>query len=749
MSSVRTLPPNRQDLEVRLIQAASSAAWGKPGWLNGQVRLVLLLSQNNPVPAPSRPTPPITVAHARLAALIDLAAHLTPEQMNRTLEEIGKIPTESVRLELLSRLLPTLPALRRQEALQMLWRGLKGIGVAGIRARVLLRMIPLVREAVAALPTSFMAVFELAQALESPEARIRSLIALSRYVPPDLALGVQRSVLNSLDHTHDDSLRTNALATLAESLLPELAERAFACALAIHSPEERVRTLAALGRILPVGLAPTLQSAAIDAIETIRGVDARVNALTELAPYLGAVDSDQPFPPALTRALTLAVNLPQRLFQARALVILAPHLPRELQGEALAAVNSLPNEMERALLLAELARELPADMLIASLAIAHTLQQQDARVHALTALAKHLPEQARAQTIADAFAAASNLENPFERVNALVNLLDVLSVPLQEQALTHALETTRRIENPNTRGRALTLLSPHLNDALIERALDVALSLEDMQRQLVALIGLVPRLPANAQAAYYPQMLTLVAEIPQEFRRARGLLTLASHLPPALIPDALTIAYGIHEPFDRLSALIVLAQNSPPSQRPQLVGEAWRLVPHVDNGYDRASALASLAPLLPPSAEEDLTRAVGMAIGSIMDEYDQASAILLLAPLLATDKSRRTSSQMPQIGLVMVEALRVIVRITDPDERLIRLSEWVHLWVGYIPPEDSTLHHQLWAETLQRLAMLPLSDTIRCLAALVPVVGLLGDEGAVKEFVNSVTNLHEFLKETE
>lgn len=729
---------NLDELEARLTQLAAQAPGQSDGDVYEQVRALLAYAHAYDQKQPTqRPAKPLSPNAARLSLLVDVVATMNAAQTLNLLTSLEHIQDETLRFDLLSRVARYLPPDKRRDVVDTVWRGVRGVGSASARARLLFQLYPLVEEIQNTPPTSFMAVFDIAQNIDNVETRTRSLIALSRYVPPDLTLSVQRSVLDAVDSMSGDTSKTNTLVSLSETLAPELIDRALACAMDIHTPDERVRALTSLARVLPADRTRNVQEEVLRSIEGIAAEEHRVEALTAFAPYLEYVREEAAdFPAILERALAVAVGVTRRQFRARALVALAPMLPSELQGEALAAVHALPYERDRATMLATLAATLPPNMLVASLAVAHTMNDQDARVHALTALAHRLPEQARPQTVRDAFAAAMNLPRQFERVTALMELVDLMPSELVHQVYLSALETTRMIKNVNSRARALNMMSADLPDDLLTRAVDIARTLQEAQQRLSALGPLVERLPAEQQQPLLANMLETLRDIRHEYRRSRAIMSVAALMPKTMQPALIEAAHSIRDPYDRLSALIAIAQNTNAAERVPLVGEAWTLLRQVENGYDRASGLAAIAPLLPASAEGDLTRAVGMVIGSIMDEYDQASAIILLAPLLATDKTRTIN--LPSKTAVLRDAIRVALRTTDQAERAELLAEGVRHWVDSVPTSERAIHNALWSDLIPRMGVLPLADVVLCVGALLPLVRHLAGERGVQEVLSAM-----------
>jgi hypothetical protein len=726
--------PSKEDMEARLAQL--TAPTERDGEVLEQMRLLVQVCRlNDPRPRRQRVVRPHTSKTARLHLFLGNGLTLTPSQRQKILQEIQTVNDDVLRLPLLARLAPQLPVEKRREVAYQIWRGLLGVGLAYERAQLIFQLATLVDTLSQSPSSAVVSILGHAREIEDRPARVRALIALSQHFPAELKATIQSEALRDIEQLSGDAARCSALTTLADVLLPERVDQALACAFQIEAPEERVRALTALARTMPSDVAQRIQMQALDAIETIMGEEPRVEALIAFSPYLDyAQEADDEFPAILERALGIAIGMTRRQFRARALVALAPHLPRELKGEAIAAVNKLESEHERAALLQNLAPHLPPNMLVASLAVVHTMQAQDARVYALTTLARYVPEKARQQTVADALAATEVLPHHFERVTALLELLDVLPESLQERAYIQALDAAGQIKNQNTRARALTMISDRFPPELLERALDVANTLEDPQRRMTALAALASRLPDERRPAVFGHILSIVEEIRYEYRQARALVTIAPKLPPDMIAHAVEIARGIEDPYDRVSALIALTQNIAPEQRFELVAESWKLLHHVDGGYDRAMALAALAPLLPPKAEADLTRAISQAIGAISDSYDRASAIILLVPLLAMEKVEQ-KPKLPNSAMILRDGFRVAMQVSGQQDRAQLLLEGVACWLAGFDVDDRATQHAIWGDLMPLLGSLPLADAMLCVEALIPIIRRLSGEAGVREML--------------
>jgi hypothetical protein len=177
----------------------------------------------------------------------------------------------------------------------------------------------------------------------------------------------------------------------------------------------------------------------------------RATALGKIAPYLQAKI-------LLQRALVVAGQVEYEGHRATVLTGLAPHLPAELLGQALAAARQIEDERDRARVLTGLAPHLPAELLGQALAAARQVEAEWYRAWVLTGLAPHLP----AELLGDALAAARQIGDEEYRARALTGLAPHLPEPVQVQALDEALAAARLIEDERDRAQVLTWLAPHL-----------------------------------------------------------------------------------------------------------------------------------------------------------------------------------------------------------------------------------------------------------------------------------------------
>lgn len=724
-----TGPLGRSQLEHTLQRVLDSGA----DHIREQIRYVLALSQMVPAPMSSKSYthPPLSVKAARLLTLVDIAPSLSEHQRDALVAEIRSISDVEMRLPLLARLAIHLSASTYRTIVLEIWNTIDSIQDPVIRAETLFEIAPLMTLAndEPAAPSALLKIVSKAQSIKNAEARIRSLTALAPRLPYVMAMRIYRRILDDIRVIPNAALQSKAIVALVFHLPQELHDKALWTADRIENPSERVRALTALIRVVSPETSVHLRKRVLKMMMDIESEEDRADALVAFAPSLEWLRADEPLPEVIEESLAIAITISRKQVRARALVALAPYLTSDLQGEALAIVHSLENERDRALLLAQLAPNLPPELLVASLAVAHTMREQDARVSALTVLAHHVPDNARSQTLLDALAASSNLPHHFERVGALVNLFDILPDHLLDQALTNALETTRLIENENARARALSLLGEHLPEMLLVRAMQVVLEIQNPQQRLNALLGIINNLPESKQREAMFEMLGCAKQMPLEYKRARALVTIASHLTSDMMEEVEELADAFDDPFDQLSVFIAIVQNIARDSRLPIIRRAWGLIDEIEDGYDRASAISALAPFLPDSAQEDIGKAVLSAISIVEDEYDRASAISILAPILE-DTDNDSLANLPDSYTAVQRGIEIAISIPVQSLRGDLLRQAINLWVGSGDIERS---YVLWQSLATRLTRLPLPDTVHCLGALLPLIREIAGEDGVRE----------------
>ena len=695
-----------------------------------QLRYLLMVCQVvNVRPVPPEAPSQLHVNDTRLETLVRISAQLPPQQRDKLFHLIEAMPNEGLRLSLLARAIRDLPDEDAQHFAQVVWEGIEHIEDPYLRSGALLDIVAFVHDAQggSSAPNALLRMVRIAQSLKNTEARMRGMISIAPHMAPQQGTDLLKAILNELARSHNDTLTTKSISTLAPALPIQLMEATILLCKTIKLPLERARALTALTPHVLNEFRTQVREDALNAIELVESEDERAEALVALAPYMESASKHE-YPRALEQALAIAINMQRRPLRARMLVSLAPHLTADLQVEAIAAVNSLTNERERATLLTQLAPTLPDTMIVASLAIAYTMREQDSRVLALTALASYAPDQVRSQTLLDALASASNLSNHFERVRVLVGLLDLLNPAMRDQTMTNALESARMIENESARARAINLLGAHLNEALLTRALFVARELTNADHRLSALLGLTPYLPPALHSEAIRDMQACVVATNMDYKRARALASIAALVTAEDVAILDTMAVSLSDPIDRVNVCLALITHLPPKQRPPLVRKAWILLANAEAGYDKASAIVTLAPHVASEDHEALLRLIVPTIEAIEDDYDKASAMVILAPLLVGEQSEDANNL--NRWDVLANAMEAALQVPYPGQRVALIERAAALWVQESAPERAYL---AWAELAQQMTVLPLPQAVQVIGALLPLLVDFGGAQAVTE----------------
>lgn len=696
-----------------------------PGGLADQIRYIFALSQVTGTPPPPQPRrAPASLREARLRLLDSLSQHWSETYLDALIADIHRIDDPNRRLPLLARYYSRVAGLTNRREIAQLIHDTQALDDPAARAEALYHCLPLLAQA-EQLPIQSEAMLHLldaAQQMTNPEARLRSQIALLPHLPAAVGTPLSETILDTLSHNTNASVVSKALATFAPVLPAAYFPQALRIASTISNAMERLRALIALAPRLMTSIPHWQQLChmGVEAIAAIDREDDRAEMLISFAPHLMAyADGSDRFPVALEKALALAVGFTRERLRAHTLVALAPHLPSELLGEALASVHTLADERERATLLAQLAPTLPPDMLVASLAVAHSMRERDSRVLALTALAHHVPPHAYEQTIRDALAAAAYMPNLYERVNVLMTLLDLLSPAQQGQALDNALTAIRQLPNPHARARAIRLVAPHLPGEAIPDMYALVRAIEPFQPRMDALVGLLPVLPPRQKTEAIRNLLAGIDQLPLAYQRARALINLIPHLDARLFAQAEAQADQLDDPVDQVAVFVTLVQYLPPQQRQPLIHKAWRRIAHIQDGYDRASAIASVAPFLPANAQHSLSQRIMETMHLVTDEYDRASVIILLAPLVANHLGEALV-KLPHPDSLLRDAIQAALTVADPDRRQHWLQRGCALWLH--PDDTPDRAFALWQSLAPALSALPLADVLGCLMALQPLI---------------------------
>jgi hypothetical protein len=626
----------------------------------------------------------ITSDEDRVHILADLAPQLPIPLYGEALAAAVAITSDDSRAQALSDVAPYLPGDLHSQALD----AAMALGSDRFRAQALTALVPYLdgEQRTRGLAQALVA----ATALADPNHdfdRAKALAALAPYIPEEVfALAIAEP---------DDFLREQVLGALAPYLPDELHAQALEIVQAF--------TRRPFGPIVVTALAPhlseTLQERVVDMASATPSNAERVHALTSLAPFLhgkqkaraikealdtaNAVTSDHELAIVLTdlapclnsgrrtdviaRALAAIKNAGSAWlqFEGNQLVTLAPHLPPELQAQAvdvaaaitdeksraqtltalahhaahevqaqILAAATIADEQYRCQLVAEVAAHAPASLHTQVVAVANAISFAPYRALALALAAPHLGTTPRRTALVLALQAASEDMLDEYRVQLLAQLAPALTADLQAQAFDIAMIMRERRRTSGFIALALHLPKGERADALTRAVAAATASQKTYEDARVqALAALAGYLPPSEQTGVLAQILDVAAEVPLLGFLGRVIEWAAPHLSPELLRSALEAAVGIADDESRARALVALT----PHLADELQARAMDMISTITTPEHRATALAEVAPRLPPElAPSTLTQALAAATG-IKSGKEHARTLARLVPLLSKD----------------------------------------------------------------------------------------------------------------
>ncbi|MGV9382340.1 hypothetical protein ACWDRB_41465 [Nonomuraea sp. NPDC003707] len=330
--------------------------------------------------------------------------------------------------------------------------------------------------------------------------------------------------------------------------------------------------------------------------------------LEELAPHLP--------PELLGRAVALAVVLPLDHRRDQALAALAPHLPPALARAALPAAMELADVRDRARVLSELIPRLPDQdrpetLTALRAAVAAIDPQAEARLWRWGELLALLPAAKRLAALADL------PTDSWDRAELLMHAAE--RVPVRERAplSAAALTAARDIADPLVRARVLIQLAELLpleeQAAALAEARTASREITEPPYGAWVLTEMLEPLPAHQRHAVLAEALTITRSLPaydvDDGRRdwddrARLLMEISTWLSPdeaeEVLAEALDLIRAVDDEDQRFHGLLAIAELLTGRRRHAAMAEALDLrLGDVDYENYFHGQLARMAPLLP------------------------------------------------------------------------------------------------------------------------------------------------------
>jgi len=147
------------------------------------------------------------------------------------------------------------------------------------------------------------------------------------------------------------------------------------------------------------------------------------------------------------------------------------------------------------------------------------------------------------------------------------------------------------ISNPKQQAEAISRLAPHLPEPLLYEALGIIQRNSQPSSQTEALIALLPYLPERPKEEVSQRSLKQILFLKNEYMRARGIMTLAAHLPLSLLQEARQKARLLKDPFSRSQALTEIALRLPDEWQGKVLHEALESAEEIDDSLEAIEVL--------------------------------------------------------------------------------------------------------------------------------------------------------------
>lgn len=498
--------------------------------------------------------------------------------------------------------------------------------------------------------------------------------------PPSVAALVEELVAAASEH--NPFRQERELGRLAPHLSASLLREAFAVAEIIDIPRARTDALAGLAPYLPADLlgpaltaatttgdrwdraravnllAPHLPSEllgqALAAVGDVSDAHDRCTVLITLLPHVPAEWRGPLLASALDEAAAAAADRPYAA--ADALARLAPHLPVERMGEALAVAVSIGGLYGRVTALTGLAPHLPEDLLGEAFASALAIADPYARAVAVNVISSRLPRELLDQAVES----AREADDSYIGAVARAGVAPYLPVEQRRWVLDEAISLAREVTDPFRQAEALAMAARHLSPEQLGPALAAAFALDDVHGQIKVMSRLIPLLPAKRRGRILDHALKSYWIIEDPRRKVEAMVDLIPHLRGATrdteLSGALTAVAFIDDPHDRWEALSGLAPHLPLSASE--LNEALAAVYALDDVNVLVNELPALMSCLPSGL---LDRALD-GVGDLYDSRYQAEALLglaehLPAPMLSRALDAAVAIDYPRDRATALSAL--------------------------------------------------------------------------------------------
>lgn len=366
------------------------------------------------------------------------------------------------------------------------------------------------------------------------------------------------------------------------------------------------------------------------------------------------------------RALAHIPQMPDGWRKAEALEKLAPLLPHELLGEALAAARGIQYEYFRANAVSGLATHLSVAQLEEALVMARGMQDNHSRVKALASLVPWLPESEKMQVVTEALAAVHDIRWVHSHTHALACLAPYLSDEEKVKTTGNALAVIFESLDDSNNVELLVTLVPHLSSEQLNDVLEAANGLDYEYHRVKILAALAPRLKNEAKEKVLSEALVLVRGLTDLNVKASGYGELAASLSfeklLGVLAETLDCIRNLQDTHAKVDVLIELARQLPIDKQQKVLVEALAVSSRIQSRIDRIYSIENLVPHLPTKMVREV-----LALTSVMSDHQKVSILSRVASRLVGEERKD----------VLVQALAAVKEINDRQIVNITLGEVV------------------------------------------------------------------------
>jgi hypothetical protein len=442
---------------------------------------------------------------------------------------------------------------------------------------------------------------------------------------------------------------------------------------------------------LPKDEQPEFYRKTLSAVEAITNESNRVKALIDLAPNL---------PKQFTNPLLDVVKgIKNEWHRARALIELTPHLGH-LSKEIVDITRDIKNEWHKAQAIIGLASNLP-QFLPELLKIGEDIALEEARSRAISCLIPHLP----ADLLPQALDIALRLESEAWRSQ----LLSDLALWMPEQELPKMLVATQKIITENWRAKVLFLLALRFKGeeqvGLFSVAFNTSKAINNDGWKTQLLISITDKIPQNL----FPELLQVIQTLKDESCVAQVLIKLAEQ-PQTPLHLILEIAQNIEDEGWRARVLTSLI----PHLTGEMPGEMLKIVRNYKNRKWQSHLLTELAPYL---SDELFSESLDLAL-NITNDLARAKAITGLIPYTGSgliskafqaalgivDEYWRHKAFIALVPLAQPEQLKDIIEAINSFERLRWQAEVFTKIADHLPDDKKKEIYQKAIISIQNIS---------------------------------------------